>query len=67
MDDRNLTERGVDNSIKGKITNAAGRVKDAIGGLTGDSSMQADGKVDQLKGTVQDKFGGVQRDVDRKL
>ncbi len=65
MDDRNLTERGTENSLKGKIKHAAGHVKDAIGGLTGDKSMQADGKVDQLKGTVQDKFGEVQRDVDR--
>ena len=65
MDDRNLTERGVDNSLKGKIKHAAGHVKDAIGGLTGDNSMQAEGKVDQLKGKVQDKFGEVQRDLDR--
>lgn len=65
MDDRNLTERGTENSLKGKIKHAAGHVKDAIGGLTGDKSMQADGKMDQLKGNVQDKFGEVQRDVDR--
>lgn len=65
MDDRNLTERGADNSLKGKIKHAAGHLKDAIGGLTGDNSMQAEGKVDQLKGTVQDKFGEVQRDLDR--
>lgn len=65
MDDRNLTERGTENSLKGKIKHAAGHVKDAIGGLTGDKSMQAEGKVDQLKGSVQDKFGEVQRDVDR--
>ena len=64
MDDRNLTERGVDNSLKGKIKHAAGHVKDAIGGLTGDKSMQAEGKVDQVKGKVQDKFGEVQRDLD---
>lgn len=65
MDERNLTERGVDNSLKGKITHAAGHVKDALGGLTGDKSMQAEGKVDQLKGKLQDGLGGVQRDLDR--
>jgi uncharacterized protein YjbJ (UPF0337 family) len=65
MDDRTLHERGVDNSIKGKISHVAGRVKDAIGGLTGDTSLQAEGKVDQVKGKVQDTFGEVQRDLDR--
>lgn len=65
MDDRNLTERGADNSITGKIKHAAGHVKDAIGGLTGDKSMQAEGKIDQLKGSAQDKLGEVQRDLDR--
>jgi uncharacterized protein YjbJ (UPF0337 family) len=65
MDDRTLHERGVDNSIKGKLSHMAGRVKDAIGGLTGDTGMQAEGKVDQLKGKVQDTVGGVQRDLDR--
>jgi uncharacterized protein YjbJ (UPF0337 family) len=64
MDDRTLHERGTDNSIKGKISHVAGRVKDALGGLTGDSSMQAEGKVDQLKGKTQDKLGEVQRDLD---
>jgi uncharacterized protein YjbJ (UPF0337 family) len=65
MDDRTLHDRGTENSIKGKLSNAAGRVKDAIGGLTGDSGMQAEGKVDQVKGKVQDKFGEVQRDLDK--
>ncbi|MBW3573041.1 MAG: CsbD family protein [Gemmatimonadetes bacterium] len=64
-DERNLTERGVDNSLKGKIKHAAGHVKDALGGLTGDKSMQAEGKVDQLKGKLQDGLGAVQRDLDR--
>ena len=65
MEDRNLGERGADNSLKGKITHAAGHVKDALGGLTGDKSLQTEGKVDQLKGKIQDKVGEVQRDVDR--
>jgi uncharacterized protein YjbJ (UPF0337 family) len=66
-DERNLTERGIDNSIEGKIKHAAGHVKDAIGGLTGDKSLQAEGKVDQLKGKLQDGLGEVQRDLDKPL
>jgi uncharacterized protein YjbJ (UPF0337 family) len=49
-DDRSLTEDGLINQAKGKATEAKGKVKDAVGGLTGDTGMQAEGKVDQLKG-----------------
>ena len=67
MEDKSLTERGLDNSLKGKITHAAGHVKDALGGLTGDRSMQTEGKVDQLKGKLQDGLGEVQRDLDKPV
>ena len=67
MDDRSLTERGTENSLKGKISHAAGHVKDALGGLTGDKSLQAEGKVDQIKGNVQDTVGEIQRDLDRPV
>ena len=63
-DDRNLTERGVDNSLEGKGKDLKGRVKDAIGGLTGDTSLQGEGKMDRLEGAVQDKLGKVQRKLD---
>lgn len=67
MDNRTLGERGAENSLKGKLTDMKGRVKDAVGGLTGDTSLQGEGKIDQLKGKVQDGLGGVQRDLDRGL
>jgi uncharacterized protein YjbJ (UPF0337 family) len=63
-DDRNLTERGIENSAEGKADNLKGRVKDAAGGLTGDSSLQAEGKWDQAKGKVKDKVGKAQRKLD---
>ena len=43
-----------------------GRVKDAAGGLTNDSKLQAEGKLDKVKGKVQDKVGDVQRKVGRE-
>jgi uncharacterized protein YjbJ (UPF0337 family) len=67
MDDRTLGERGAENSLKGKISHAAGHVKDALGGLTGDKSLQTEGKVDQLKGKLQDGLGEAQMDIDRGL
>lgn len=64
MDERSLTERGIDNSIEGKASDLKGKLKDGLGGLTGDTSLQGEGKLDQLKGKVQDAFGKVQRDID---
>ena len=63
-DDRNLTEKGLDNSVEGKGSNLKGKVKDALGGLTGDTSLQGEGKLDQAKGKIQDTFGSGQRAVD---
>jgi uncharacterized protein YjbJ (UPF0337 family) len=59
-DDR-LFKDGVSDSIDGKSSDLKGKVKDGVGGLTGDSSLQAEGKMDQLKGKVQDTFGKAQR------
>jgi uncharacterized protein YjbJ (UPF0337 family) len=67
MEDRDLTQRGAENSAEGKADTLKGKVKDAVGGLTGDTSLQGEGKLDQLKGKVQDAFGKGQRNVDDKL
>ena len=64
-DDRTLQERGVENSVEGKTDHAKGHLKDAIGGLTGDSSLQTEGKADQLKGKAKDTLGKVERKLDR--
>ena len=64
-DDRTLQERGVEDSIQGKRDDAKGHLKDAIGGLTGDKSLQAEGKADQVKGKLQDKLGEAERKLDR--
>jgi uncharacterized protein YjbJ (UPF0337 family) len=64
-DDRTTHEKGVENNLRGKGNELKGRVKDAVGGLTNDSSLQAEGKLDKVKGKVQDKVGDVQRSVGR--
>ena len=63
-DNRDLASKGLENSAEGKATNLKGKLKDAAGGLTGDSSLQAEGKLDQAKGKIQDTVGKVQRDLD---
>jgi len=67
MADQNddLTKRGIENSVEGKTDNLKGKVKDAWGGATGDTSKQAEGKFDQLKGKAKDTFGKAERDLDQ--
>jgi uncharacterized protein YjbJ (UPF0337 family) len=62
--DRSLTDRGLEDNVEGKTKDIVGRIKDAAGGLTGDSSLQAEGKMDRLEGKLQDKLGDVERKLD---
>jgi uncharacterized protein YjbJ (UPF0337 family) len=39
--------------VKGSARQARGSVKDALGGLTGDGTLQAEGKADKLAGKAQ--------------
>lgn len=48
-----------ENEIKGSVTDGIGKVKDAAGGLTGDSGLQAEGKFDQIEGKARREFGDV--------
>lgn len=49
--------------IEGRGAETGGKLKDAAGGLTGDSKLQAEGKMDQAKGKVQKTFGDVKDDL----
>lgn len=64
MADR-LRDEGAENQIKGGAKEVGGRIKNAVGGLTGDNSQQIEGKVDELKGKAQRKIGEAQTDADR--
>ena len=43
--------------IEGAAGNIGGKAKDAVGGLVGDTSLQAQGKIDQVSGRVQNAYG----------
>jgi len=43
--------------IKGAADKAKGAVKDAVGKMTGDKGMQAEGKMDKAKGAVHSAVG----------
>ena len=45
--------------IEGSAKVVKGKVKDALGKLTGDAKLQADGKADQVEGRVQNAVGGL--------
>lgn len=52
-----------DQRIKGAASSIKGTIKDAVGGLTGDTKLQAEGKADKLEGKVRDKVGEVKDEV----
>jgi uncharacterized protein YjbJ (UPF0337 family) len=52
--DENTAEGAV---TEGAVTEGVGKLKDAAGGLTGDTGTQAEGKFDQLSGKAQRQFG----------
>ena len=45
--------------IEGAGTKAKGSIKEAVGKLTGDAKLQADGKTDQAAGTAQNLVGSI--------
>jgi uncharacterized protein YjbJ (UPF0337 family) len=60
---REMREEGAENSIKGRARNLMGRFKDAAGSLTGDRSLEAEGKLDRAEGAVRENVGDVQRRI----
>jgi len=45
--------------IEGAAKQAKGAVKDVAGKVTGDTKMQAEGKMDKAEGKAQNAVGGV--------
>jgi uncharacterized protein YjbJ (UPF0337 family) len=59
-----LTSKGMKNEVKGAAKQAEGKIRNAAGGITGDSSEQIKGKAKDLEGKVQRKIGEAQKDAD---
>jgi len=45
--------------IEGSAKQAKGAVKDAVGKVTGDTKLQAEGKADKAEGKIQNAVGGL--------
>ncbi|WP_158916163.1 CsbD family protein [Caulobacter sp. S45] len=43
--------------IEGALKKGVGHVQDAVGGLSGDSAIQAKGKLNEVTGSVQNAYG----------
>lgn len=56
---------GLKNQVKGAAKEAEGKVRNAAGGLTGDTSEQLKGKAKELEGKAQRKVGENENRVDR--
>jgi uncharacterized protein YjbJ (UPF0337 family) len=49
-----------DQHVKGAVSTVKGTVNEGVGGLTGDTRLEAKGKVQKVQGKVQGKMGDVQ-------
>ncbi len=49
--------------IEGAATEFGGKVKDAVGGVLGDTKTQAEGKLDQISGSLQNAYGSAKDTV----
>jgi uncharacterized protein YjbJ (UPF0337 family) len=59
-----LNRDGLENQAKGIGKQTEGKVRNAVGGLTGDTSEQLKGKAKDLEGKAQRKIGEAQEDLD---
>ncbi|MBX9574865.1 MAG: CsbD family protein [Caulobacteraceae bacterium] len=45
--------------IEGAAKQAGGNIKEAVGKMTGDEKLKAEGRADQVEGKVQNTVGGM--------
>ena len=45
--------------VEGSATNLKGNLKEGAGKVLGDSKLESEGKLDQVKGKVQNAIGGI--------
>jgi uncharacterized protein YjbJ (UPF0337 family) len=55
------------NEGTGKLDQAKGKVKQAVGDLTGNDRLRAQGKVDETVGKVETAVGGAQKKVNAAI
>ena len=53
--------------VKGRIDENTGKVKEAAGKLVGNTKLEAEGKVEKIKGQLQAGFGDAKEDAKDKV
>jgi uncharacterized protein YjbJ (UPF0337 family) len=56
---------GAENQVKGAAKEVGGKLRNAVGGLTGNTSEQVKGKAKEMEGKAQRKVGEGESKVDR--
>ena len=62
---KDLGTDGVENQVKGAAKEVGGKIRNAVGGLTGDTSEQVKGKAKEMEGKAQRKVGEAEVKIDR--
>jgi uncharacterized protein YjbJ (UPF0337 family) len=52
-----------EDEVKGKFENLKGRVKEAIGTVTGDKKLEAEGAVERVGGAAREKVGEIEKKI----
>lgn len=63
-DERDMATEGAKDRLKGMVKEGEGRLRDAAGGLTGNTKEQLKGKAQQAKGKIQQGIGKVKQQLD---
>ena len=53
--------------VKGAVEKDEGKIKEAVGHITGDKKLENDGKVDQIKGAVRSAVGDAKDSINEIL
>ena len=64
---KDLGTQGQEDTLKGKLKEAAGKVQSKVGQVTGDTDTEAKGDAKQLEGKGQKTLGKGERKVDNVL
>ena len=63
-DNKDLATEGTKDRLEGAGNQVGGRLRNAVGGATGDTSEQVKGKAQEIKGKVQDAIGKAKQNSD---
>ena len=64
MMDDTTRKSGSQIELEGKAKELGGKVKDALGDLTGNPRRDAEGKADQVEGKARQRLGEAQRELE---